>query len=108
MIWEAADLEIEEELVGVPKNLGNGGQATVDELKELSLKTNEDPRAIFVSTMLTPVEEKQYFHLLSKYRDVLARSYRKRPDLDPKVTIHNFAIRKGVSPKKQPQRCFHP
>jgi len=26
--------------------------------------------------------------------------------LDPKVVVHNFAIRKGVSPKKQPQLRF--
>jgi len=28
--------------------------------------------------------------------------------LDPKVAINNLAIRKGVSPKKQPQRYFRP
>jgi len=28
--------------------------------------------------------------------------------LDPKAIVHNLAIKKGVSPKKQPQRCFRP
>jgi len=55
-----------------------------------------------------PKEEKQYFHLLSEYRDVFAWSYKEMPGLDPKVTVHNLATRKGVSPKKQPQQCFHP
>jgi len=52
--------------------------------------------------MLMPEEEKQSFHLLSEYRDVFAWSYTKMPDLDPKVAVHNLAIRKGVSPKKKP------
>ena len=28
------------------------------------------------------------------------------PGLDPKVAVHHLGIRKGVLPKKQPQRCF--
>jgi len=58
--------------------------------------------------MLTPEEEKQCFHLLSKYRDVFAWSYKKILGLDPKAAVHNLAIRKGVSPKKQPQWRFRP
>ena len=30
------------------------------------------------------------------------------PGLDPKVAVHHLSLRKGVSPKKQPQRCFRP
>ena len=30
------------------------------------------------------------------------------PELDSKVAIHNLAIKKRVSPKRQPQWCFHP
>jgi len=30
------------------------------------------------------------------------------PGLDPKVAVHNLAIRKGVLSKKQPQRRFRP
>jgi len=28
--------------------------------------------------------------------------------LDPKVAVHRLSIKKCVSPKKQPQRCFRP
>jgi len=91
-----------------PKALEDGRQATVDELKELNLGTNEDPRPIYVSIMLTPKEEKHYFRLLSEYRDVFAWSYKEMLGLDPKVAVHNFAIKKGVSPKKQPQRHCRP
>ena len=107
-IREADDLETEVEPAEAPKIMEDGGQATVDELKELNLGTNEDPRSIYVSTMLMPEEEKKYFHLLSEYRDVFAWSYKEMPGLDPKVAVHNLAIRKGVLPKKQPQQCFRP
>ena len=26
--------------------------------------------------------------------------------LDPKVTVHRISIKRGISPKKQPHRCF--
>ena len=28
--------------------------------------------------------------------------------LDPKVAVHHLAVKKGVRPIKQAQRCFHP
>jgi len=77
MIREADDMEAEVELVEAPTTLEDGGQATVDELKELNLETKEDPYPIYVSTMLTPEEEKQFFHLISEYRMHLHRAIRK-------------------------------
>ena len=97
MIREADDLETEVEPVEALTTLEDGGQATIDELEELNLGTKEDPCPIYVSAMLTPEEEKQCFHLLYEYRDVFAWSYKEIPGLDPKVTVHNLAIRKGVS-----------
>jgi len=84
--------------------LEDGGQATVDDLKELNLGTKEEPRPIYVSSLLMQEEEKEYFVLLSEYKDVFAWSYKKMPGLDPKVAVHRLSIKKGVSPKKQPQR----
>jgi len=95
---ELAEVEPTEAL----KTLEDGGQATVDELKELNLETKEDPRPIYVSTMLMLKEEKQYLKVLSDYRDVFACSYKEMPSLDHKVTVHNLAIWKVVSHKKQP------
>ena len=40
-----------------PQAFKNGRQATVDELKELNLGTNEDPRPIYVSMLLSPFKE---------------------------------------------------
>jgi len=95
-IWEDNDLEIEVEPAEAPKTLEDGGQATVDELTESNLGTKEDPRLIYVHTMLTHEEEKPYFHVVSEYRDVFTWSYEKMLGLDLKVIVHNLAIRKGV------------
>jgi len=62
-IQEADDLEIELKLAEAPKTLKDGGQAIVDELKELNLRTKEDPRPTYVGTMLTPEKEKAYICL---------------------------------------------
>ena len=51
-IREVDDLETEVELAEAPKTIENGGQATVDELKELNLGMKEDQRPIYVSTCL--------------------------------------------------------
>jgi len=56
-----------------------GGQAIVDELKELNLGTNEEPRPIYLSSSLTPEEEKQFLELLSEYKDVFSLSYKEMP-----------------------------
>ena len=58
MIREADDLETEVEPHESPKTLEDGGQAIANELKELNLGTKEDPHLKYMSTMLTPEEEK--------------------------------------------------
>ena len=94
------------ELAETPKTLEDGGQATVDDLKELNLGTTEEPRPIYISSLLTSEEESRYFNLLSEYKDVFAWNYKEMPGLNPKVAVHRLSIKKGVSPKKQPQRRF--
>ena len=85
-----------------------GGQATVDELKELNLGTNEVPRPISVSSLLSPEEEKLYLEFLSEYKDVFAWSYKEISGLDPKVAVNCLSIKRGIPLKKQPQRRFRP
>ncbi|KAI5317596.1 hypothetical protein L3X38_037303 [Prunus dulcis] len=62
----------EDEVHDASAALEDGGQVTVDELKELNLGTNEDPRPIFVSALLNPSEEESYHQLLLEYKDVFA------------------------------------
>ena len=41
-----------------PHQLEDGIQSTVENLKELNLGTQEDPRPIFISALLTPEDVK--------------------------------------------------
>uniref|UniRef100_A0A2N9E6Y6 Uncharacterized protein n=1 Tax=Fagus sylvatica TaxID=28930 RepID=A0A2N9E6Y6_FAGSY len=91
-----------------PHAIEDGGQATVDELKELNLGTIDEPRPIFVSALLTPAEEKEYLELLTEYKDVFAWTYKEMPGLDPRVAVHRLAIKQEARPVKQAQRRFRP
>ncbi|PIN16517.1 hypothetical protein CDL12_10835 [Handroanthus impetiginosus] len=76
---EAASLELEE-----------GVKATIGELKEVNLGEVDNPRPIYVSTLLTIAEEKAYITLLGEFKDVFAWSYKEMPGLDPKVAVHHL------------------
>ena len=91
-----------------PQAIEDGGQATVDELKELNLRTDEEPHPIYVSSLLTPEEERKYFELLMEYKDVFTWTYKGMLGLDPTIAIHRLAIKQGVCPIKQAQRRFRP
>jgi len=105
-IPECEDSDAKIELVGTLETLEGGGQATVDDLKELNLRTAKELQLIYVSSLLMHDEEKEYFNLLLDYKDMFAWSYKEMPGLDPKVAVHRLSIRKGVSPKKQSQWRF--
>ena len=79
---------LEDELREAPQVFEDERQATVDELKELNLGTNEDLRPIYVSMLLSHSKEKSYFELLLDYKDVFAWSYKEMSGLDPKVAVH--------------------
>ncbi|XP_074300563.1 uncharacterized protein LOC141631841 [Silene latifolia] len=67
-----------------------------------------NPRPIYISALLTKEEQEEYYKLLVEYKDVFAWSYKEIPGLSPKIAVHRLAIKKGTSPKKQPQRRFRP
>ncbi|XP_074300093.1 uncharacterized protein LOC141631304 [Silene latifolia] len=95
-VEEIPDENEEGETNDDPKTLEDGGQSTVDELKELNLGTNEDPRPIYVSALLTKEEEEEYYKVLVEYKDVFAWSYKEMPGLSPKIAVHRLAIKKGT------------
>ncbi|CAL8153332.1 unnamed protein product [Prunus armeniaca] len=96
----------EDEVHDAPVALKDGGQVTVDELKELNLGTNEDPRPIFVSVLLNLSKKESYHQLLLEYKDVFAWTYKEMPGLDPKVAIHHLAVKPGTHSIKQTQHHF--
>ena len=67
-VQEVDDLDSEIKLVETPKTLDDGGQATIDELMELNLGTPKESCPIYVISLLTLEEEKEYFNLLSEYK----------------------------------------
>ncbi|TYJ99655.1 uncharacterized protein E5676_scaffold562G00360 [Cucumis melo var. makuwa] len=90
------ELEIktpEEDAEDVPQSLEDGGQSTVDELKEVNLGTIEEPRPTFISASLFSQEEVKYMSLLTEYRDIFACSYKEMPGLYPKVAVHHLTIK---------------
>nr|GMC53148.1 uncharacterized protein LOC109150426 [Ipomoea batatas] len=67
-----------------PHELEEGVRAAIDELKEVDLGTPENPRPIFISTLLSNEDEEIYVTLLKEYIDVFAWTYKEMPGLDPK------------------------
>ena len=72
---EVDDSDFEIELAESPETLEDGVQAMGDELKQLNLGTPEELRHIYVSSLLTSDEEKEYFNLLGEYKDAFAWSF---------------------------------
>ncbi|XP_027169522.1 uncharacterized protein LOC113769256 [Coffea eugenioides] len=104
-----SDLEEEEEdaddaLVEFEQGVKN----TVDALKEINLGTSDDPHPIYISSCMTPEEEKEYVDLLLEFKDVFAWNYSEMPDLDPRIAVHNLSVKRGTKPVKQTQKRFRP
>ncbi|XP_028068873.1 uncharacterized protein LOC114271452 [Camellia sinensis] len=96
----------DDDLQEAPPELEDGGQSTVDNLNNLG--TPDDPRPIFVGTLLTPEDEKTFFELLLEYKDVFAWAYKDMPGLSPKVAAHHLGIKHGIRLVKQAHRCIRP
>ncbi|KAL0439199.1 UNVERIFIED_CONTAM: hypothetical protein Slati_2402900 [Sesamum latifolium] len=95
------DSEIEEEdTEDAPLELEEGVKATIDELNEVNLGNTEDHRLIYTSASLTHEDEGAYITLLHEFKDVFAWSYKKMPELDPKVAVHHLSVKKGACPVK--------
>ncbi|KAA0065385.1 uncharacterized protein E6C27_scaffold17G00500 [Cucumis melo var. makuwa] len=87
-ILEELEIETpEEDAEDASQSLEDGGQSTVDELKEVNLGTIEEPRPTFICASLSSEEEDKYMSLLTKYKDIFAWSYKEMPGLDPKIEV---------------------
>ncbi|KAA0053594.1 uncharacterized protein E6C27_scaffold190G001660 [Cucumis melo var. makuwa] len=80
-IKEAFDREtFEEDTEVAPLSLKDGGQSTIDELKEVNHGTIEEPRPTFISVQLSNDDENEYVNLLKEYKDVFALKSEKKGD----------------------------
>ena len=100
--------ETEEDPHPAPPEFEEGGQATVDELREVNLGTEEDPRPTYISAAMPEEEAQEYIAFLKEHRDVFVWTYDEMPGLDPKVAVHKLSVGHGKRPVKQPQRRMRP
>ncbi|XP_049374052.1 uncharacterized protein LOC125839127 [Solanum verrucosum] len=98
----------EEDARDAPPELEEGVKTIIDPLKKVNLGTDEDPRPTYLSAFLEVDEEAAYMNKLKEYRDVFAWSYKEMPGLNPKVAVHQLAVKNGSRPVKQTQRHFRP
>ena len=96
--------EEDKETYLAPRELKEGGQATIDELREVNLGDEGENKPTFISANLTEQESQKYIMCLKAYRDVFAWNYIEMPGLDPRVAVHKLAIHPEKQPVKQPQR----
>jgi hypothetical protein len=77
---------------------------TVDELAEINLGTEEDPRPTFISASLPEEAADRLKTFLKSYMDCFAWSYKEMPGLDPDVAVHYLKIDPTFKPIKQAPR----
>jgi Reverse transcriptase (RNA-dependent DNA polymerase)/RNase H-like domain found in reverse transcriptase len=77
---------------------------TVDELAEINLGTEEDPRPTFISASLPGEVADRLKTFLKNYMDCFAWSYKEMPGLDPNVAVHYLKIDPTFKPIKQAPR----
>jgi len=107
-VREVDDLDSKIELPETPETLEDGGQVSDDELKELNLGPPEEPHPIYVNSLLTSEEEKEYFNILGECKDVFAWSYQEMTGLDPKIVVHHLSIKEVCHPKSIHNDVFTP
>ncbi|KAM1635419.1 hypothetical protein ACFXTN_012251 [Malus domestica] len=90
--WDKENEVPEEDVTAAPPQLEDEGQGTIHNLKELNLRTSEEPKPIFGSSPLSTAEVEEYYQLLSEYKDVFAWTYKEMPDLDPTISMHHLIV----------------
>lgn len=92
------------DLQEAPEEVEDRGQATVDELLEIHLGTEENPRPTYISALLSEEKREMYKVLLLEFIDVFAWTYKEMQGLDPEVAVHYLGIDPRTPPVKQPPR----
>jgi len=92
--------------VNTSKTFEDGRQATVDDLKELNLRTAEEQSPYLCKFIADIWGRKEYFDLLSEYKDMFASSYKEIQGYIPSLLSAAYLSEKGVSPKKVAPMAF--
>ncbi|XP_015078307.1 uncharacterized protein LOC107022114 [Solanum pennellii] len=78
------------------------------ELEGVKITIDPYPKPTYLSAFREIDEEVVYMNILKEYRDVFAWSYKEMPGLNPRVAVHQLAVKNGSRPVKQAQRRFRP
>ena len=81
---------------------------TKDKVIQINLGTEAEPKPIFISESLSPLEKEDLVSLVRECIDVFAWSYDDMPGLDPQIAMHRLNINPDAKPVKQQQRRFRP
>ena len=73
-----------------------------DPLEEVNVGTANDPRPLFISTLLPQPIKFELCKLLSEFKDYFALSYHEMPGLDQTLVEHELRIKPGYKPFRQP------
>lgn len=79
-----------------------------DTLKEINLRTYEDPHPTYVNAAVVRDDERAYIHLFNNYKGVFSWSFKEMSSLDMKVAVHHIAVKSGACPIMQAQMHFSP
>ena len=90
----------EEDAKDALSELEEGVKITIDPLKEVNIGTDEDPKPTYLSAFLEIDEEVAYMNILKEYRDMFAWSYKEKPGLNPRVAVHQLAVKNCSRPVK--------
>ncbi|CAL8174733.1 unnamed protein product [Prunus armeniaca] len=83
------DEELEFALVSLDDSLPN----VEDPLQEINLRTEEDPRPTFISTLLEESLKDEIIALLHDFKDYFAWHYHEMPGLDRGLVEHKLPIK---------------
>ena len=74
---------------------------TEDKVLQVNMGDETNPKHIFISENLSPLEKEDLILLIREYIDVFAWNYEDMPGIDPQVAMHRLNIKPDVKPVKQ-------
>jgi hypothetical protein len=80
---------------------------SADKLEEVDIGNGDKPRPTFISANLESNFREDLIKLLKEYKDCFAWDYSEMPGLDRSIVEHQFPIKPGFRPYKQPPRKIY-
>ena len=86
----------------------NGHSSKVEEVEEVNIGTDNDPKIIKIEKDLDPGIRSDLIQLLKDKKGVFAYSYGDMPGIDPSIAQHELKVRDDCPPKVQKRRKMAP